>query len=32
MFTLEDFQKAKKRSDLISIANTKNIKILLELL
>ncbi|MAT53501.1 MAG: polyphosphate kinase 2 [Saprospirales bacterium] len=27
MFTLEDFQKAKKRSDLISIANTKNIKI-----
>ncbi len=27
MFTLEDFQKARKRSDLISIANTKNIKI-----
>ncbi|HFA50224.1 MAG TPA: polyphosphate kinase 2 [Bacteroidetes bacterium] len=27
MFTLEDFQKAKKRSDLIDIANVKNIKL-----
>ncbi len=27
MFTLEDFQKAKKRSDLIAIANVKNIKL-----
>ena len=27
MFTLEDFQKAKKSSDLIDIANAKNIKL-----
>ncbi len=27
MFTLEDFQKAKKRSDLITTANIKNIKL-----
>lgn len=31
MFTLEDFKKVRKRSDLVSIANTKNININREL-